>query len=553
MATRPPRWHQAIARLSDKDKETLSPHSATTFDDLIQEIENQQEDLSIRDVLEKMSKWVKRFVKVGDTIVQYDTAHAALPWAGVRLILQVSMNNIDKHAAVLEGLEKITYLLAWSKIEEGNLSISYGAHDHLEKDFVPLYTHMLEFLARSIRFLRSKTKRLTAVLLSGDSKFAAHIKGMSDSKKATDSFTQQILSQTSHQQYDEVKKIVSQIADLERPIIRIEKRLDAQSEILDHQMKEEILKCSSAIPYWQHFQIVKPMPGTGHSGSGKSTLASILLRPLMSAHEQQSAPYPIYFFCSRNTAQPERAVPEQILRSLVRQASEPPGGALHSTLRARFESRRTAGEILGDEATEIIIETIKDRHMTYIVIDALDECDPQTRDVLIDALIEIPSRSTSLVKIFVTSRDTRTHITSRMNVYPAVAIDASRNQADVDLYVRRSVRTAIEKNKLLRTEKVDKDFEDKIVNSSAGRLERLPPALQQIYDDLYTLKMQEMGEEQGEVTRKILSWLLVAQKLLSTTELIELACAPDQPNMSTETVLDMCFDLVRLDRWQEDD
>jgi len=35
-------------------------------------------------------EWVKKFRDVGDVVVQYDPTHAALPWAGVRLLLQVS-------------------------------------------------------------------------------------------------------------------------------------------------------------------------------------------------------------------------------------------------------------------------------------------------------------------------------------------------------------------------------------------------------------------------------------------------------------------------------
>jgi ankyrin repeat protein len=84
-----------------------------------------------------------------------------------------------------------------------------------------------------------------------------------------------------------------------------------------------------------------------------------------------------------------------------------------------------------------------------------------------------------------------------------------------------------------------------------NRLERLPPGLQQIYEDLYTTSMDNMGEEQAEMTRKVLSWLLIAYRPLSTIEMIKLVCAPDEPDMSSETVLDVCFDFVRLEKWQD--
>jgi len=43
----------------------------------------------IRDVLEKIANWIDKFKSIGDQAVSYDPGHAALPWAGIRFILQV--------------------------------------------------------------------------------------------------------------------------------------------------------------------------------------------------------------------------------------------------------------------------------------------------------------------------------------------------------------------------------------------------------------------------------------------------------------------------------
>ena len=47
----------------------------------------------VRDSLERVVKWVAKFKEVGDIAVQYDPSHASLPWAGVRLLLQVGFQN----------------------------------------------------------------------------------------------------------------------------------------------------------------------------------------------------------------------------------------------------------------------------------------------------------------------------------------------------------------------------------------------------------------------------------------------------------------------------
>jgi hypothetical protein len=44
----------------------------------------------VRDILERMVKSVNKFKEIGDVAVQYDPSHAALPWVGIRIVLQVS-------------------------------------------------------------------------------------------------------------------------------------------------------------------------------------------------------------------------------------------------------------------------------------------------------------------------------------------------------------------------------------------------------------------------------------------------------------------------------
>lgn len=43
----------------------------------------------LRDVAQKALKWLEIFKQVGDLVSSFDPVHAALPWAGVRFVLQV--------------------------------------------------------------------------------------------------------------------------------------------------------------------------------------------------------------------------------------------------------------------------------------------------------------------------------------------------------------------------------------------------------------------------------------------------------------------------------
>ena len=48
----------------------------------------------LRDLFSKIVVWIDRFKQIGDIVVQYDPVHAALPWAGVRFLLQVCLSPV---------------------------------------------------------------------------------------------------------------------------------------------------------------------------------------------------------------------------------------------------------------------------------------------------------------------------------------------------------------------------------------------------------------------------------------------------------------------------
>jgi len=49
------------------------------------------EKVIFRDVFGNIVKWINLFKEAGDQAVSYDPGHAALPWAAVRVLLQVRL------------------------------------------------------------------------------------------------------------------------------------------------------------------------------------------------------------------------------------------------------------------------------------------------------------------------------------------------------------------------------------------------------------------------------------------------------------------------------
>ena len=99
-------WDKALDALDDEDKCIIKSNSndkLSILKEVLTAVEEKKRicldkrwrykegkrEIIIRDQLEKIAGWVKQFINVGNSIMQYDPGHAALPWAGVHFLLQV--------------------------------------------------------------------------------------------------------------------------------------------------------------------------------------------------------------------------------------------------------------------------------------------------------------------------------------------------------------------------------------------------------------------------------------------------------------------------------
>lgn len=165
-------WARALSALPDKDQRmfrtsgTASAPVSQTLADIITAIETQRDrckrhkwstisiggkELIIRDVCAKIVACVNKFASVVDVVVSYDPVHAALPWAGVRFVLQLFLNGIDTFGAIVEGLETSVRVIARGGILEGlyyqkNSALS-EARQALQDEIVKCYTAVLKFLS----------------------------------------------------------------------------------------------------------------------------------------------------------------------------------------------------------------------------------------------------------------------------------------------------------------------------------------------------------------------------------------------------------------------
>ncbi|EEB87376.1 hypothetical protein MPER_15283, partial [Moniliophthora perniciosa FA553] len=149
--------------------------------------------------------------------------------------------------------------------------------------------------------------------------------------------------------------------------------------------------------------------------------------------------------------------------------------------------------------------------ITYIVIDALDECDQDTRLDLLDMFLELLDDPIHLVKIFVSSRDDQ-DISDTLGAFPSILVSPARNGGDVAHFIRQQTQALIVKRRLLRFSRDKELLKEAIINklteSADGmflwvtlqlevlcrlkldedvrdRLGRLPTKLADLYQEIY--------------------------------------------------------------------
>ncbi|KAM3075671.1 hypothetical protein ACMFMG_007803 [Clarireedia jacksonii] len=172
-------WQQALQTLSDEDKGRLagSTDKLDILDEILDQVKakkeicllkrwkytnNKGEIVIIRDMLDKITTWIQKFKDIGDIVVQYDPSHAALPWAGIRFLLQIAVNDSQTFGAMCEGIESISNLISRCATIElrylgCNVNLTSTVKNQLETSLVRLYSAVLTFLSQAKQYYSQNT------------------------------------------------------------------------------------------------------------------------------------------------------------------------------------------------------------------------------------------------------------------------------------------------------------------------------------------------------------------------------------------------------------
>jgi hypothetical protein len=169
----PSLWDTANSKLDIKSRKSLASvnvGNGRVIDAVSKEAVTQQRALSakrwkatiggkeviLRDVLAKIIRWVDHFKAVGDIAVQFNSGAASLPWAAVRFLLQVAVNDKQYLEATIEGVEMVTQKVAtYAAMEDLYMDSDFQLHTQIRSKVLGLYVHILSFLAESIQYFKT--------------------------------------------------------------------------------------------------------------------------------------------------------------------------------------------------------------------------------------------------------------------------------------------------------------------------------------------------------------------------------------------------------------
>jgi hypothetical protein len=195
-----------------------------------------------------------------------------------------------------------------------------------------------------------------------------------------------------------------------------------------------------------------------------------------------SHPTPIaHFFCTRDTAEPERRDPREVLLSLIKQLSlTRDEDLIRRALVEEYQKRRQEASHVGEyptsltleECVELICELGRTTPVT-LVIDALDECNSQQRAVLLEALGDVRQKCRDVIKIFVSSRYEE-DIAAHFGKGEILSVTAKSNEEDLKHFVGTQVGSFVKRWSTIHDEtagtlqQLESEINDTLVAGAQG-------------------------------------------------------------------------------------
>lgn len=146
-----------------------------------------------------------------------------------------------------------------------------------------------------------------------------------------------------------------------------------------------------------------------------------------------------FFYCDRN--EKDRCEPLSVLKSCVRQLSTVAGssGVIRKKLQELYHTKRMNGsELTYETCKEQLLEAVNLYKKTTLILDGLDECEPQSRNKIVETINYLLSNSRRPFRVFISSRPDR-DITKAFQDQPNIEILAEHIKDDIERFISNEI------------------------------------------------------------------------------------------------------------------
>jgi hypothetical protein len=537
--------------------------------------------------------WAEDYV----TAAVKDLPYASMVWAGVSLVLPLLKNPTAAEAANQEGFTYVTSQMRYYAAME-SLLLPKGMERDLETDLserlVDLYKLILNFQVRSIlRFYRSRTKNFFRGVVNYDGwdmtlkaiqdndtalvrKFETAMSGigLQELKRLAGEAvaTRKVLEeqiQVSQRQLGTLQEIARLLSDPQNQAclraLRTTDPRDDKTRI--EQTNGGLLRNSYRwaldqveFQRWRHDEHSQLLWITGDPGKGKTMLLCGLINELRESIG--GTDLVAFFFCQATDARINSVT--AVLRGLLYLlAQQQPLLLSHVQKRYKDAEKQLFEDTNSWVAlTEILSDVLADPDLpeTYLVIDALDECDddlPQLLDCIIrhSTLPHVKwilssrnrrdieqklQQSQSHVKLSLELRETAKQVSRAVDAYVEHCVSELPNLQD-DEALQTQVREVMQQKAngtFLWVSLVVKELRDAMSWEVMDIINEMPTDLKDVYSRM-AAQIQRLKRGNPHLCRLVLSAVITAYRPLRLDELAILSGLPTQFVSKPQSVIDV--------------
>ncbi|KAH8781592.1 hypothetical protein BGZ57DRAFT_887356 [Hyaloscypha finlandica] len=398
-------------------------------------------EVTLKDKADKVVHWLNRFKSVGDIVVNVDPMHAGLPWAGIRLLLEVAVSEANQMTSLLVGCETALYmanrLKAYTSFLQGLPATL--SRTNFETHLTELYAHIFRFLVQALQIYETSTFERAF-------KAFWNVSNVQDFEKSCNELGQKLEIEASNCDRTLSAQDRTRVGELKTDLRNVLEGLEQFHKIQDSLDRIEMNYCLNNLRYAQgamfnsygntrttchpktrvdllrRIQSWAQEPESKHifwlngmAGVGKSTISQTFAKWLTEQDDLQALDLGASFFFKRNEG--DRGSALRFFPTIVRQLVVKLPGLDTLVADVIKHDPLIFDKSLGEQFNKLLREPLQKINSSnggcltlVLVVDALDECGskstPSSSDieVLLRLWSQLSQPETVRLKLFLTSR-----------------------------------------------------------------------------------------------------------------------------------------------------